>query len=92
MVNILPLSPGLGQGKLTMLRCKNRKIRHENEILKQTNGSIKCRNLRSIKWYKKICSNPVRLSIYRNRCYGYSEENHSNGYKVATLGFYSGHE
>jgi hypothetical protein len=30
--NILLLSPGLGQGKLTALRCENRKIRHENEI------------------------------------------------------------
>jgi hypothetical protein len=32
MENILPLSPGLVQGKLTMLRCENRKIRKENEI------------------------------------------------------------
>jgi hypothetical protein len=32
MEKILPLSPGLGQGKLTTLRCENRKIRHENEI------------------------------------------------------------
>jgi hypothetical protein len=32
MENILPLSPGLGQGKLTTLRCENKKIRYENEI------------------------------------------------------------
>jgi hypothetical protein len=32
MENILPLSPGLGQGKLTTLRCGNKKIRHESEI------------------------------------------------------------
>jgi hypothetical protein len=30
----LPLSPGMGQSKLTTLRCENRKIRHENDILK----------------------------------------------------------
>jgi hypothetical protein len=29
---ILRLSTGLGQGKLTTLRCENRKILHENEI------------------------------------------------------------
>jgi hypothetical protein len=29
---ILPLSPGLGKGKLTTLRCENGKVRHENEI------------------------------------------------------------
>jgi hypothetical protein len=35
MENILPLNPGLGQGKLTTLRSENRKIRHdENEIYK----------------------------------------------------------
>jgi hypothetical protein len=33
MENILPLSLGLGQGKL-MLRCENRKIRRDNEIQK----------------------------------------------------------
>jgi hypothetical protein len=27
------LSPGLGQGKLTRLRCENQKIQHENERL-----------------------------------------------------------
>jgi hypothetical protein len=32
MENVLPLSPGMGQGKLTALRCENRKIRHENKI------------------------------------------------------------
>jgi hypothetical protein len=34
MENILPLSPGLGKGELTTLRCEHRKIRHENEIQK----------------------------------------------------------
>jgi hypothetical protein len=32
--------PGLDQGKLTTLRCENRKIRHESDI-------------RSIEWYQK---------------------------------------
>jgi hypothetical protein len=32
MENIMPLSPELGQGKLTTLRRENLKIRHENEI------------------------------------------------------------
>jgi hypothetical protein len=32
MENILPLSPGLRQGKLTTLRCENWKIRHKHEI------------------------------------------------------------
>jgi hypothetical protein len=31
---ILPLSHGLGQGKLTTLRCENRKIRHETKFKK----------------------------------------------------------
>jgi hypothetical protein len=59
---------GLGQGKLTTLRCENRKIRHENEILKkQTNGSIKCRNLRSIQWYQKhMCKSRETISLKEN--------------------------
>jgi hypothetical protein len=35
------------QGKLTKQRRENQKILHENEILKDTNGSIRCRNFRS---------------------------------------------
>jgi hypothetical protein len=32
MENVLPLSPELEQGKLTALRCENRKIQNENGI------------------------------------------------------------
>jgi hypothetical protein len=63
MANFLPLSPGLGQGKLTMLRCEIRKIRDENEIQK---ANERRRKLRSIEWYtqKNICANLVRLSLW----------------------------
>jgi hypothetical protein len=48
MENILPLSSELRQGKLTKLRCENRKILHANEIKKQTNGSKRCKNLKDL--------------------------------------------
>jgi hypothetical protein len=41
------------QGKLTTPRHKNRKIRHEIEILKKTNTLSMCRNLRSIEYHQK---------------------------------------
>jgi hypothetical protein len=46
MENILLLSPGLGQGKLTTgtLRCENRKIRQEKKEIDKAN---------CIEWYQK---------------------------------------
>jgi hypothetical protein len=56
MENILPLSPKLGQGKLTSLLrwdVKMDKFDMKTKFKKQRNGSIRCRNLRSIEWYQK---------------------------------------
>jgi hypothetical protein len=54
MENILPLSPGLGQGKLTIRWDeKIEKFDTKTKFKKQTNGSIRGKNLRSIEWYQK---------------------------------------
>jgi hypothetical protein len=39
------------QGKLTMQKSKN--STRKRNLKKQTNGSMRCRNLRSIEWYQK---------------------------------------
>jgi hypothetical protein len=73
--NILPLSPRLhgtkshiySQGKLTALRCENRKIRHENKIFDAANHVLYVyRNFRSIEWHQKtyhkiLCDYPFKL-------------------------------
>jgi hypothetical protein len=60
------------QGKLTMLRCKNRKIRHKTKFKKQMNGSIRCMNSRSIEYYQKyVCKSGETFPL---RVYSISRE------------------
>jgi hypothetical protein len=58
MENILPLSPELGQGKLTT-RCKNKNIRHENDFLKANEWLHKVWEL---KIYRMVPKTYVQIS------------------------------
>jgi hypothetical protein len=51
-------------GKLTTERRENRKIRHENEILKANERLHRVKDLQSFRLIPKdICANLVRLSL-----------------------------